>query len=262
MNKLGILGWPLEKTYSPQIHKFLLDLCGLEGSYHTIKHEIINSKIISRINDDFSGYNVTIPHKEKIVSLNNTSILSDSVKAIGASNTILNKNSKTYLFNTDFSGFKTFLDLIQYDFGINSVLILGSGGSSKAIAYSLDSMNVNYYIASRGESIGTIPYSEISKISKSIGLVINTTPLGMPPYEDTSFNIDWQFFDNLETVINLGYGSANTFLDKFDKSINQYDGLGMLVCQAIESFNIWTSADLSPIRIYGEVLKELEGIDD
>jgi shikimate 5-dehydrogenase len=123
-------------------------------------------------------------------------------------------------------------------------------------------MNVNYYIASRGESIGTIPYSEISKISKSIGLVINTTPLGMPPYEDTSFDIDWQFFDNLETVINLGYGSANTFLDKFDKSINQYDGLGMLVCQAIESFNIWTSADLSPIRIYGEVLKELEGIDD
>ena len=84
----------------------------------------------------------------------------------------------------------------------------------------------------------------------------------MPPYEDTSFNIDWQFFDNLETVINLGYGSANTFLDKFDKSINQYDCLGMLVCQAIESFNIWTSADLSPIRIYGEVLKELEGIDD
>tara|TARA_B100000902_G_scaffold150371_1_gene146920 strand:+ start:165 stop:953 length:789 start_codon:yes stop_codon:yes gene_type:complete len=262
MTNLGILGWPLTKTYSPRIHELLFDLCGLQGSYQTIKHEFIDSKIISRINEDFLGYNVTIPHKEQIVSLDSSSILSDSVKAIGASNTVLNKNSKMYLFNTDFSGFKTFLNLIQYDFGKNSVLILGSGGSSKAIVYSLESMSINYHIASRSKNIGTISYNEISQISNSVGLVINTTPLGMPPYQDVNLPIEWNFFDNLETVINLGYGSSNTFLDNFDKSINLYDGLGMLVCQAIEAFNIWTSADLSTTRIYGEVIKELESIDD
>ena len=85
MTNLGILGWPLTKTYSPRIHELLFDLCGLQGSYQTIKHEFIDSKIISRINEDFLGYNVTIPHKEQIVSLDSSSILSDSVKAIGAS---------------------------------------------------------------------------------------------------------------------------------------------------------------------------------
>lgn len=262
MNKLGILGWPLTTTYSPLIHNKLFELSGLEGSYQIIKQEEINSQIILEINNDLLGYNITIPHKEKIIYLQKSAILSSSVKDIGACNTVLNRNSKIYLFNTDFSGFKTFLDLIQYDFGKKSVLILGSGGSAKAIAYTLKLQNINYFIASRHSNENTISYNEIVKIGSDIDLVINTTPVGMPPFNHGELPIKWNNLPNIKTVINLGYGSKNTFLNQFEDSIAKYDGLGMLVCQAIESFNIWTSAGLNTSRIYGEVIKELENIDD
>lgn len=262
MNKLGILGWPLTTTYSPLIHNKLFELSGLEGSYQIIKQEEINSQIILEINNDLLGYNITIPHKEKIIYLQKSAILSSSVKDIGACNTVLNRNSKIYLFNTDFSGFKTFLDLIQYDFSKKSVLILGSGGSAKAIAYTLKLQNINYFIASRHSNENTISYNEIVKIGSDIDLVINTTPVGMPPFKNGELPIKWKNLPNIKTVINLGYGSKNTFLNQFDDSIAKYDGLGMLVCQAIESFNIWTSAGLNTSRIYGEVIKELENIDD
>ncbi len=262
MNKLGILGWPLSTTYSPTIHELLFDLTGLDGSYHLIKEENISSKIISKINDEFLGYNVTIPHKEKILSVNENSILSNSVKEIGASNTVINKGSTMYLYNTDFSGFKTFLDIVDHNFGDKSVLILGHGGSAKAIAYCLKLLKVKYYIVSRSATDNTIPYSEVVKISKDVELIVNTTPIGMPPYENTTLPLEWSEFQNLRTVINLGYGSKNTFLDKVDNSVNKYDGLGMLICQAIESFNIWTSAGLSASSIYGEVLNKLESIND
>tara|TARA_B100001094_G_scaffold125435_1_gene121407 strand:+ start:434 stop:1231 length:798 start_codon:yes stop_codon:yes gene_type:complete len=262
LNKLGILGWPLTKTFSPQIHKLLFDLTGLTGSYSLIKKEEINQQTISEINKDFLGYNITIPHKEKILLLDDTAIPSESVLEIGACNTVLNKNSKMYLHNTDFSGFKIYLDLVDFNFNKKAVLILGSGGSSRAIAYSLKLLNIKYHIVSRSNNENTISYKDISKLDSDIGTVINTTPIGMPPYQNAELPIDWSELINLKTVINLGYGSQNTFLNNFDDSILKYDGLGMLICQAIESFNIWTSAALSTSSIYGEVLDKLEGKDD
>ena len=262
LNKLGILGWPLTKTFSPQIHKILFDLTGLKGSYSLIKKEEINQQTISEINKDFLGYNITIPHKEKILLLDDTAMPSESVLEIGACNTVLNKNSKMYLHNTDFSGFKIYLDLVDFNFNKKAVLILGSGGSSRAIAYSLKLLNIKYHIVSRSNNENTISYKDISKLDSDIGTVINTTPIGMPPYQNAELPIDWSELINLKTVINLGYGSQNTFLNNFDDSILKYDGLGMLICQAIESFNIWTSAALSTSSIYGEVLDKLEGKDD
>ena len=123
-------------------------------------------------------------------------------------------------------------------------------------------MNVNYYIASRIIKNNTISYDDITELKSEIGMVINTTPIGMPPYQNDRLPIKWKELVNLKTVINLGYGSKNTFFDNFDESILRYDGLGMLICQAIESFNIWTSAELSTSSIYGEVLNKLEGRDD
>ena len=262
LNKLGILGWPLTKTFSPQIHKLLFDLTGLKGSYSLMKKEEINQQTISEINKDFLGYNITIPHKEKILLLDDTAIPSESVLEIGACNTVLNKNSKMYLYNTDFTGFKIYLDLVDFNFNKKAVLILGSGGSSRAIAYSLKLLNIKYHIVSRSNNENTISYKDISKLDSDIGTVINTTPIGMPPYQNAELPIDWSELINLKTVNNLGYGSQNTFLNNFDDSILKYDGLGMLICQAIESFNIWTSAALSTSSIYGEVLDKLEGKDD
>ena len=62
LNKLGLLGWPLTKTFSPRIHELLFDITGLTGTYSLIKKEEINRQSIVEINKDFLGYNITIPH--------------------------------------------------------------------------------------------------------------------------------------------------------------------------------------------------------
>ena len=184
MNKFGVLGWPLTNTFSPQIHELLFVHTGIKGSYSTIREENINQETILKLNQGFHGYNITIPHKEKILNLDDTAILSKSVLEIGACNTVLIKNSRMYLFNTDFSGFRDFLDMIDHNFNNKEVLILGSGGSSKAIAYSLKLLNIKYHIVSRSLRENTISYNDVPNLSPKIGMVINTTPVGMPPYEN------------------------------------------------------------------------------
>ena len=80
----------------------------------------------------------------------------------------------------------------------------------------------------------------------------------MPPYENETLDINVENFNNLELVMNIGYGPNNNFLTLFNDKIQKFDGLGMLICQAIESFNIWTSSELTVTSIYDEVFKELE----
>ena len=121
-----------------------------------------------------------------------------------------------YLFNTDFSGFRDFLDMIDHNFNNKEVLILGSGGSSKAIAYSLKLLNIKYHIVSRSLRDNTISYNDVPNFSSKIGMVINTTPVGMPPYENAELPIKWHELVNLQTVINLGYGPAGDKLSKTD----------------------------------------------
>ena len=67
MNNFGVLGWPLEKTYSPFIHKSLFDMTQLEGNYELLKIENIDEKNIDDLNKRLDGSNLTIPQKANII---------------------------------------------------------------------------------------------------------------------------------------------------------------------------------------------------
>ena len=79
-----------------------------------------------------------------------------------------------HLFNTDFSGFMDFLDLIDHNFNNKEVLILGSGGSSKAIAYSLKLLNIKYHIVSRSLRDNTISYNDVPNLYTNYNVVITS----------------------------------------------------------------------------------------
>jgi len=258
MNKFGILGWPLERSYSPIIHNFLFEHVAIEGSYELIKMNEIDNKNIGQLNKNYSGYNITIPHKEKILEICKEADLDPHVKKIGSVNTVKNKDGITSFYNTDYSGFLKFLEIIKFNPESKKVMILGSGGSSKSINYALNLMNADTTIVSRKNIVEAISYEDLNLRANEVDVLINTTPIGMPPYENETLDIDIEKYNNLELVLNIGYGSNNNFLELFDENIPKYDGLGMLICQAIESFNIWTSSDLIVTSIYDEVFKQLE----
>ena len=137
-------------------------------------------------------------------------------------------------------------------------MILGSGGSSKSINYALNLIKSQATIISRTNKEEAISYQDLNERADEVEVIINTTPIGMPQYENENLDINVENFNNLELVMNIGYGPNNNFLTLFNDNIQKFDGLGMLICQAIESFNIWTSSELTVTSIYDEVFKELE----
>ena len=258
MNKYGILGWPLERSYSPVIHTFLLKHVSIEGKYELIRMNEINNKNIDQINKSYSGYNVTIPYKEKILEVCEEAHLDVHVKKIGSVNTVKNKDGITSFYNTDYLGFLNFLEIINFNPEGRKIMILGSGGSSKSINYALNLIKSQATIISRTNKEEAISYQDLNERADEVEVIINTTPIGMPPYENETLDINVENFNNLELVMNIGYGPNNNFLTLFNDKIQKFDGLGMLICQAIESFNIWTSSEVTVNSIYDEVFKELE----
>ena len=111
--KLGIVGWPLTKTYSPLIHKLLGEFLGINVEYQKVPIENLDRQKIQDINSKFDGYNITVPHKNKIIELieNTDGYLPDHhVKELGICNTIKLVDNNIYAFNTDIEGINKSLD--------------------------------------------------------------------------------------------------------------------------------------------------------
>ena len=215
MNKYGILGWPLERSYSPVIHTFLLKHVSIEGKYELIRMNEINNKNIDQINKSYSGYNVTIPYKEKILEVCEEAHLDVHVKKIGSVNTVKNKDGITSFYNTDYLGFLNFLEIINFNPEGRKIMILGSGGSSKSINYALNLVKSEAAIISRTNKEEAISYQDLKERADEVEVIINTTPIGMPPYENETLDINVENFNNLELVMNIGYGPNNNFLTLF-----------------------------------------------
>ena len=125
----------------------------------------------------------------------------------------------TSFYNTDYSGFLKFLEIIKFNPESKKFMILGSGGSSKSINYALNLMNAETTIVSRKNIVEAISYEDLNLRANEVDVLINTTPIGMPPYENETLDINIENYNNLELVLNIGYGSNNNFLELFDENI-------------------------------------------
>ena len=181
------------------------------------------------------GLNVTIPYKQSVLPFLDE--LSEEAKAVGAVNVVkLDYNSDTPLlkgYNTDVYGFEmSLLPLLQSYH--DKAIILGTGGASKAVAYILDKLNIDYRFVSRSkkEDGKIINYHHLSsEIISSHLLIINTTPVGMYPNTTICPHL---FYD-------LIYNPAKTMLLKEAESRGAIikNGMDMLILQAQKSWEIW-----------------------
>ena len=184
--------------------------------------------------------NITIPYKSKIISFLDE--VSPECTEIGACNCIKITNKKWIGFNTDIIGFeKTFAPHLKPHH--TKALILGTGGSSKAVAYVLQKLGIEYLFVSRNKaSTNSIEYSNITlEIMQDFKVIINTTPVGMFPNDYEIPEIPYHYVSAEHYFFDLIYNPSKTlFLSKAnDRGAIIENGEKMLIIQAEESWKIW-----------------------
>ena len=260
--KLGLIGYPLSHSLSPNIHNAALNACGLEGSYSLFpinpQDKMGLQDLLTRVRSgEIHGLNVTIPHKQNVIPFFDE--LTPTAEAIGAVNTIYVSENKLVGDNTDAPGFlsdlKKFLIAETQSNEDRNALILGAGGSARAVVYALLNDGWKVTIAARRieqaqQLVNSfvnhkIPVTicNLSNIEVSnIALIVNTTPMGMTPNIDPSPLPENLSLPRHVSIYDLVYNPRETKLvkDARAQGLNATTGLGMLIEQAALSFELWT----------------------
>ncbi|MBI3521181.1 MAG: shikimate dehydrogenase [Bacteroidetes bacterium] len=245
----GLIGKSLSHSFSKSYleDKFVKeDKSGFQYSNFDLENlEPLPELIITH---HLSGLNVTKPYKESIIPYLHE--LDVTAKEIGAVNCIKIswKDDTPYLvgYNTDYYGFaqsiKPFLEPIH-----QRALILGTGGASKAIAYALKNVGVDFYYVTTGEkkAANYFHYSELNEyVLNAFKLIVNCTPLGMFPKTGVSPEIPFQFITPEHLLYDLIYNPEETLFLQKGKAQGAVimNGLNMLKLQADKAWEIWHSA--------------------
>jgi shikimate dehydrogenase len=195
-------------------------------------------------NEGLCGLNVTLPYKEQVLKYLHE--IDPQAQKIGAVNVIRVQNGKLKGYNTDSDAFfETIEKWLPKDKSFKA-LVLGSGGSSKAVRQALTKLGVEHKTVSREKEKGDYSYEDINKNPKEITeslLVINTTPLGMHPNNDAMPPLDLEHLTKDHFVYDLIYNPARTqFLQKAEmRGATIKNGLEMLHVQAEKSWQIWNN---------------------
>jgi shikimate dehydrogenase len=192
--------------------------------------------------EDFKGFNVTIPYKQSIIKYLDD--VQGDAKEIGAVNTIkVTKDNTLVGYNTDVYGFQRSIEpLLQKHH--TKALILGTGGASKAVAHALSKLGIAYKFVSRNIIEKGFLYTTLTKeIIEEHTIIINCSPIGTFPNIDNSPNIPYQFITNKHILFDLIYNPNKTkFLQEGEKrGATIKNGLEMLEFQAEKSWEIWNS---------------------
>ncbi len=246
MKKYGLLGHPLshsfsKKYFSEKFEKENISDC----SYELFDIETLNQlSEILKANPNLKGLNVTIPHKENILSY--ITDIDDNAKAIGAVNTLKFSDNNNIIkgYNTDYYGFKKSLKPFL-DINHERALILGTGGASKTVKYVLNELNIDCLMVSRNpKNDNEISYDDINEyVIKHHQIIINTTPVGMFPNTENFPEFNYNNLTPKHLLYDLIYNPAETiFLKKGkEKGSITINGLQMLKLQAEKSWEIWNS---------------------
>ena len=243
MRKFGLIGKNISYSFSANYFKAKFESEGItDATYENFDIETVegfekNIKETAKL----KGLNVTIPYKESIIPFLDK--LNKKAQKIGAVNTIkITKKGKYIGYNTDCYGFKKSLQpyLKKHH---KKALILGTGGASKAIAYTLKELNIEYSFVSRKQSDASyLRYISLTKeIINSHQVIVNCTPLGTHPNIDDCPNIPYEGVSEKHILFDLIYNPEETKFLSLGKAYNAttLNGLKMLKLQAEKAWRIW-----------------------
>jgi shikimate dehydrogenase len=244
MKTYGLIGYPLTHSFSK---KYFTEKFQREG-ITDCRYELFEIKEASELpeliknNPDLVGLSVTIPHKESVIRYMNE--LDEPVKKIRAVNVIKINDGKLIGYNSDFHGFKASLQKFLPEGFKGDALVLGSGGSAKAVKAALESMKIHFTTVSRNRTGHAFAYEDLNKkYIDSHTLIINTTPLGMYPNVNDCPPIPFEFISSAHFLFDLVYNPEETLFMKKGaaQGARTKNGLEMLGLQAEKAWEIWNS---------------------
>ena len=242
MPKFGLIGRHISYSFSKAHFTKKFEQEGLPFSYENFDIESISEfPLVIKNNPNLVGLNVTIPYKEQVIPY--LDALSKHAEDIGAVNTItISPSGELKGYNTDIFGFRESLEPFLKP-RHKKALILGTGGASKAIAYTLKELNIDYvYVSRKSNKLAKFTYQDLTDtIISSFQIIINCTPVGTYPNINDYPDIPYSGISKKHLLYDLIYNPAKTeFLRQGElKGATICNGLKMLELQAQKAWEIW-----------------------
>lgn len=262
---VGLIGWPVEHSLSPAMHNAAFAALDLNWRYLPLPVRPrataeVQAAVHGLLALGFRGANVTVPHKQAVMK--HLDEISNTARAIGAVNTIVVQEGRLCGYNTDGDGFVAALRQAHFEPAGRQALVVGAGGAARAVVHGLLSSEVErvtvlnrtleraqVLVSEMGGHSGRLrallltPETLVEAASSpEIGLLVNTTTVGMWPQVDGSIWPESKTLPASLTVFDLVYNPLETHLlqEASISGARAVDGLGMLVMQGALAFVKWT----------------------
>ncbi|MGM0589350.1 MAG: shikimate dehydrogenase [Bacteroidota bacterium] len=275
LNKPHITLWghPIEHSLSPFIHNTAARALDLDWRYAAVDVRAQHISAISGImnRNTWLGGNITIPHKQLMMQVVDS--YSSAVESIGAINTIVKRDDQNlHGENTDWQGFLDPLEPFVDELAEERAIIFGTGGAARGVVYALQQVGLRSIVLvsrspqrirsqwqwQQGELV-VCGYENWTAYAEDAIMIINTTPLGMTPYQEQSPVEEFELEYLADKVCyDLVYAPSKTlFLHQADEAgADLIGGLDMLIGQAAHAFELWTGKNF-PHRIVRKKLNQV-----
>ncbi len=268
----ALIGHPLGHSLSPQIHRRLFQLEGMEADYLLDDFPPQELEAHLPILRRYAAFNITIPYKTAL--LDRLAGISENARLYGSVNAVQVKDGRLYGDNTDCSGFWRTLESAGLALR-GPVCVAGAGGVGRMFALEAARQGAQVTLAARASSLdkarqvaaeareklgAEIAVQPLETLAGPVGLLINATPAGMYPRVDAA-PVPRAVVAEASAVFDCIYNPSQTLLLQWARELGKpaVGGMGMLVWQAAAAHELWHGTRFSH-RVVGQLIQEMEAV--